>query len=76
MFWFILFITYIIGMPVCGAIFGENGIEPTVLTVFIAFTPIVNFTFVIVKFIGMLKKYFNNGDFNKDVEHLKKVLFD
>jgi len=76
MFWLILFITYIIGMPTCAFIFGENDVEPTVLTIFIAATPFVNFAFAIVKFIGAIIKYFKNGKFNKDVEHLKKVLFD
>lgn len=76
MFWLILFITYIIGMPTCGIIFGENNVEPTVLTVLIAFTPFVNFIFVIVKLISVTIKYLKNGNFNKDVEHLKKILFD
>jgi hypothetical protein len=76
MFWFILFITYVIGMPTCAFIFGENDVEPTVLTIFIAATPFVNFAFVIVKLIGAIIKYFNSDKFNKDVEHLKKVLFD
>ena len=76
MFWLILFITYVIGMPACGFIFGENDVEPTVLTIFIAVTPFVNFAFVIVKLIAVIIKYFNDGKFNKDVEHLKKLLFD
>ena len=76
MFWLILFITYVIGMPACGFIFGENNVEPTVLTVLIALTPFVNFIFVIVKLIVVIIKYFNSDKFNKDVEHLKKVLFD
>lgn len=76
MFWLILFITYVIGMPACGFIFDENNVEPTVLTIFIAATPFVNFAFVIVKLIGATIKYFKNGKFNKDVEYLKKVLFD
>ena len=76
MFWLIFFITYVIGMPTCGFIFGGNNIEPTVLTIFIAVTPFVNFAFVIVKLIVVIIKYFNDGKFNKDVEHLKKLLFD
>jgi len=63
-------------MPACGFIFGENNVEPTVLTVLIALTPFVNFIFVIVKLIVVIIKYFNSDKFNKDVEHLKKVLFD
>lgn len=76
MFWLILIITYCIGMPVCGFIFGENDVEPTVLTVLIALTPFVNFIFVMMKLISVTIKYLKNGNFNKDVEHLKKVLFD
>lgn len=76
MFWLILIITYFIGMPGCGFIFSENDVEPTVLSVLIAVTPFVNFIFVIVKLISVTIKYLKNGNFNKDVEHLKKVLFD
>jgi len=73
MFWFILFVTYIIGMPISAIIFDNNHIEPTVLPMFIAFTPFVNFIFVISMLIKEIIRYFNSGDANEDTQKIRKL---
>jgi hypothetical protein len=73
MFWLILFITYIIGMPVSAIIFDNNHINPSVLPIFIAFTPFVNFIFVIAMLIKEIIRYFDSGDANEDTQKIREL---
>ena len=72
--WIVLLImSWGFGLVGCGIIFGNNDIEPSVLTISIAILPIINFLLVVIKIIVDGIKDYKSGKTNKEIEKIKKL---